>query len=199
MSRHRVETTLIFALTLVGAGIVQVFAEESTDNPRKNPTSGQQRTTQWIWSPAHAKDQIPVGDCFFRKSFRLVAPTFGQVQICCDNRYELYVNGARIGEGNDWRTMDVYNVTSQLRKGRNVVAVKATNVDEGAAGLAVRIVYQEEGSPHARIVSDATWRTSVQQADNWWAPVFRDTDWLAALLAGEEVPNILDVPSFEAR
>ncbi len=27
----------------------------------------------WIWSPAYAKDEVPVGDCYFRKTFSLQA------------------------------------------------------------------------------------------------------------------------------
>src|SRR5262245_51988648 len=66
----------------------------------------------WIWSPAHEKDNVPVGDCYFRKSFSLGAQAeLGQVHIAADNQYELYVNGQLAGRGADWRKMDVHDVT----------------------------------------------------------------------------------------
>ncbi|MCI0493225.1 MAG: hypothetical protein L0Z07_09840, partial [Planctomycetes bacterium] len=61
----------------------------------------------WIWSPAHEKDNVPVGDCYFRKTFTLGPTEFGQVHVAADNQYDLYVNGQLVGRGTDWRKMDV--------------------------------------------------------------------------------------------
>src|SRR5207248_7862511 len=59
----------------------------------------------WIWSPAFPKDNVPVGDVYFRKTFQINQAEFGQVHIACDNQYELYVNGQLVGRGADWRRM----------------------------------------------------------------------------------------------
>ena len=72
---------------------------------------------QWIWSPAHAKGEVPVGDCFFRKSFDLKKPAIGEIQITADNRFELFVNGQPIGRGQDWRQLQVYDISAPLRVG----------------------------------------------------------------------------------
>src|SRR6185503_8124788 len=44
----------------------------------------------WIWSPAQKKDEVPVGDCYFRKTFQINIAEIAQVHIACDNQYELY-------------------------------------------------------------------------------------------------------------
>src|SRR5262249_58592893 len=88
-----------------------------------------------IWSTAYPKDEVPVGDCYSRKTFPVANAEIAQVHVACDNQYELYVNGRLAGRGNDWRKMDVHDISKLLVRGTNVVAIKGTNSDAGAAGL----------------------------------------------------------------
>jgi putative heme-binding domain-containing protein len=138
----------------------------------------------WIWSPAHVKDEVPVGDVYFRKTFSLRQVEFGQVHVACDNQYELYVNGKLAGQGNDWRKMNVHDVAKFLLPGTNVVAVKATNSDEGAAGLVARVVIKERGGTFESHSTDSTWRTSVKPPVDWMQPRLRDSEWLYARVYG---------------
>ena len=41
--------------------------------------------------------------------------------------------------------MDVHDITKLLQPGTNVVAIKATNTDAGAAGLVARVIIKEKG------------------------------------------------------
>jgi len=138
----------------------------------------------WIWSPAYPKDKVPVGDCYFRKSFRIDKAEFGQVHVACDNQYELYVNGRLVGQGADWRKMDVHDITKLLTPGENVVAIKATNTDAGAAGLVARVVIKEAGGTFQSYSTDGTWRTSVKRYLDWNQPRVRDSEWLPAKVYG---------------
>jgi putative heme-binding domain-containing protein len=138
----------------------------------------------WIWSPAHTKDEVPVGDCYFRKTFSAQNAELAQVHIACDNQYELYVNGRLAGSGNDWRKMDVHDVTKLLNPGRNVIAIKVTNTDPGAAGLVARVIVKEKGGTFESFSSDESWRTSVKHFGNWMQPNVRDSEWLAAKVYG---------------
>jgi putative membrane-bound dehydrogenase-like protein len=138
----------------------------------------------WIWSPAYPKDEVPVGDCYFRKTFQIGVAEIAQVHIACDNQYELYVNGRLAGRGSDWRKMDVHDINKFLIHGTNVVAVKATNSDAGAAGLVARVVVKEKGGTFESYSTDATWRTSVKLQADWLQPKARDSDWLPAKVYG---------------
>jgi putative heme-binding domain-containing protein len=138
----------------------------------------------WIWSPAHTKDDVPVGDCYFRKTFTAQQVELAQVHVACDNQYELYVNGRLAGRGADWRHMDVHDVTKLVKPGQNVVAIKATNTDAGAAGLVARVLVKEKGGTFESYSTDASWRTSVKEFANWTQPNVRDADWLAAKVYG---------------
>jgi putative heme-binding domain-containing protein len=138
----------------------------------------------WIWSPAYPKDDVPVGDCYFRKTFNINQAEIGQVHIACDNQYELYVNGRLVGRGNDWRKMDVHDVNKLLVHGTNVVAIKATNTDAGPAGLVARVVVKERGGTFESFSTDGTWRTSVKAQADWAQAKARDSDWLPAKVYG---------------
>ena len=135
---------------------------------------------QWIWSPAYEKEAAPAGDCYFRKSFHLGTPEQGEVQIGGDDRYELYVNGRLVGSGKNWKVLDVYDITSDLVSGTNIIAVKATNDDQGSAGLTARVVVKQEGGTGVTHSSDATWKTSLREFVGWQKARFNDSQWLAA-------------------
>ena len=135
---------------------------------------------QWIWSSAHQKNEVPVGDCFFRKSFDLKAPELGEVQITADNRFELLVNDQLIGKGEDWRQMQVYDISKFLRKGRNCIAVKVTNIDAGSAGLVARVLIKENSNTFVSYSTNQSWKTSVRQYQGWANPDFPDSEWVNA-------------------
>jgi putative heme-binding domain-containing protein len=138
----------------------------------------------WIWSPAYPKDEVPVGDCYFRKTFQVNNAEIAQVHVACDNQYELHVNGRLVGSGNDWRKMDVHDVQKLLTRGTNVVAIKATNSDAGPAGLVARVVVKEFGGTFESFSTDATWRSSVKEQADWMQVKARDADWLPAKVYG---------------
>src|SRR4051812_12771269 len=138
----------------------------------------------WIWSPAYPKDQVPVGDCYFRKTFQINLAEFAQVHVACDNQYELYVNGRFAGRGGDWRRMDVHDISKLTVRGTNVIAIKATNSDAGAAGLVARVVVKQKGGTFESFSSDATWRTTVKAQPGWMQAKVRDSDWLPAKVYG---------------
>jgi hypothetical protein len=166
-------------------------AQQATNPPVLEKADAQTREAflkligaNWIWSPAYPKDEVPQGDCFFRKAFTVKQVELAQVHVTCDNKYELYVNGRLAGRGADWRKMDVHDVAKLLIPGKNVVAIKATNTDAGAAGLVARIIVKEKGTTLVSYSSDATWRTSVKEFGNWTQPNVRDGDWVAAKVYG---------------
>lgn len=135
---------------------------------------------QWIWSPAHEKGAAPTGDCYFRKTFRMYGPEGGQLALAADNKFEVFVNGDLVGSGADWRKMQQWDVTKHLRVGLNVVAVRVTNTEPGAAGLAGQLVVKDRSGSWENVPTDDTWRTSVREFANWKLADYPDRDWLAA-------------------
>ena len=140
---------------------------------------------QWIWSPSHTKNEVPVGNCYFRKSFDLKTPELGEVQITADNRFELFVNEQPIGRSEDWRQMQVYDISKHLRPGRNCIAVKVTNVDAGSAGLVARVLVKESGNTFVSYSTNRSWKTSVRNYQSWSNPDFPDREWVNAKSYGQ--------------
>ena len=167
------------------------------------------KQARWIWPESAHWD---MHNCYaqFRKSFDLqTLPRRAPLYITADQSYHLYVNGQFICRGpargyqSHW-PYDEVDVRPYLRKGRNVLAVRAHNpgfsnfqyLTQGYAGLLVGAQWGK-----VKIVTDATWLqrretgvskdtvpTSVQlfsqehrdarlEPDDWMEPDFDETRW----------------------
>ena len=183
----------ILVLSLVTSGLV--LGEEKTQDkaPVAKPVAKkmqpqrrrQSATPRWIWSPSHTKNEVPVGECFFRKSFKLGTPEVGEVQITADNQFELFVNGQPVGEGQDWRKMQSFDISKFLQKGKNSIAVRVANIDEGSAGLAALVLIKEQGGTFEAHSTNGSWKTSVRRYQGWATPEFPDSEWVGATSYGE--------------
>jgi putative membrane-bound dehydrogenase-like protein len=140
---------------------------------------------EWIWSPSQTKNEIPVGECYFRKTFEASPAEEAVVHITADNSFALSINGQPVAEGTDWRQMQLIDVTKHLKSGKNVIAVKVTNTEVGSAGLAARVLVKQQGGTFQAYSTDKTWKTSVRQFQSWTAPQFNDADWVPAASYGD--------------
>jgi putative membrane-bound dehydrogenase-like protein len=140
---------------------------------------------QWIWSPNYPKEKQPGGTCYFRKVFDLTATELAQVQITADDRFELFVNGRRLGTGKNWRRLESFDIQKLLRNGRNVISVKAENVTGGAPGMVARVIIRRQGDTEISYSTDSSWKTSSQEFPGWEGVNFNDSRWTAAKSLGE--------------
>jgi hypothetical protein len=179
------------------------------------PSGGCFSQSQWIWPESHNWD-IHNSYALFRKSFVLSAvPEKAPLCITADQSYQLYVNGKYVCRGpargfqRSW-PYDEVDVGPHLRKGRNVVGVRAHNpgfsnfqyLSQGYAGLLVAGKWGK-----TRINSDTSWKcrrqtglnrdtvpTSVQlfcqehidlreEDPAWMDPDFDDIGWTSKIAA----------------
>ncbi len=129
---------------------------------------------QWIWPDSFCWD---LGNCYalFRKDFSLKAlPKRAPLFITADQSYQLYINGRYVCRGpargfqNSW-PYDEVDVREWLKKGRNVIAVRAYNpgrsnfqyLHQGYAGLLVAARWGD-----LQVVTDKTWKCRRQQGVN---------------------------------
>jgi putative heme-binding domain-containing protein len=167
-----------FALALLAAALAAACSP---------PAAAQQRAAheaQWIWAPLN-EGQANTGAWYFRKSFRLQEPQRGRVAIACDDRYELFVNGRRVGTGDDWRTMRSYDISRLLVEGRNAIAVRVENDSPESAGLVARVTIRETGGTDVAYSTDGTWKVARRQFDNWQRASFDDARWARPQVLGE--------------
>ncbi len=140
---------------------------------------------QWIWSSKHAKDQIPNERCYFRKSFTMDDVEQGKVQITCDDKFDLYVNGRHVGSGTEWQKLKSFDIQRFLVAGANTIAVAAENTTPGSAGLVARVTVRQKGSTDVSHSTDASWRTSDHETVGWEKPGFDDAAWPLPQVLGE--------------
>ncbi len=123
---------------------------------------------------------------FVRRVFDLVnAPVKAEMFVTCDNEYVAFVNGQKIGADKTWETIDRYDVTQQLVKGKNVLAFEFRNAG-GVAGAIARLRIQTPDKKELSIASDAQMRITqqVEKGMDWTKVTFDDSGWFAAIELG---------------
>jgi len=125
---------------------------------------------------------------YFRKTFDVPEDVIRAVIfITADNAFILYVNGKEVGRHNDWYTPQTYCLNDFLHKGRNVIAIEATNEEppgEGAAGLLVDgAIYTK--TKYIPIISDESFKYSLVEEKGWKTQEYNDSSWKQATIIGK--------------
>ena len=134
---------------------------------------------KWIWHPDGKEN---AHTCWFRMPFDIPAGkkiTSATIRITADNAFVLYVNGKRIGEGDDWQTVSSFNLGTALSSGRNVLAVKARNIEHAFGLIAGMAVTLDDGKV-IDVRSDRNWLTSLSSADGSEGVECDTATWAAA-------------------
>ena len=152
-----------------GADEASASSKETSADPR------------WIWLGTRPNGGQTVS---FRKEFVVDGPLTGARLVgSCDNQMAIYVNGERVAEGKTWQTPTFADLTSRIKRGRNVLAVQAKN-EGGPAGLLLRISFENRRQPVAPVVTDGSWLTSETPCQAWQAAGYNDSTWSAATVVG---------------
>lgn len=129
-------------------------------------------TGAWIWS------ESPREDNYFRKGFVTPgSPEQAKLAITADNIYELYVNGVKVGSDADWTTLEVYDITTHVRAGVNVIAVKATDPGADVGALLVEAALTYPDGVTEVFGTDGTWKIAAEGPAGWTEPEFDDSAW----------------------
>lgn len=133
---------------------------------------------QWIWYPEKDPASVPAVTRYFRKTFDMSNPEVGWIDITCDDRYELWVNGVRIGGDDKLENLETYDIKDHLVSGTNVIAIKAENTTNGsAAGLFVRVSVRDSGNTDISHATDDSWLCNSYGQRGWQQPEFNDSKW----------------------
>ena len=143
---------------------------------------------RWIWCRGEEAPVNAVAD--FRMEFRLgKIPAGSRLLISADNRFVAYLNGKRVGYGPprnypEHYQYDTFEAEGLLRRGVNVLAVKAIHWGEGTfqslpcrAGLIAELL---DGNGQTLVATCADWKGRLDPAYR------RDTARIACQLGFEE-------------
>jgi len=132
---------------------------------------------EWIWAPKYTRYTTPPGPRFFRKKVALGEVASAKLEITCDDQYELFINGRRVGAAGDWKTLKSHDVTTFVTPGTNIIAVRGDNAQLGAAGFVIRFTAKQKDGKLVTQLSDVTWKTSAQGPSGWEKIDFDDSAW----------------------
>ena len=145
------------------------------------PLHAQEKLPAWIWSKAGASDGE---ELYLRKTFAVQGKEKVRLSATCDNEMIVFVNGKRVADGKEWSEPASVDITPALMKGDNLIAVKAINRGNGAAGFIAKIFIEREGKKE-EIVTDTTWKVSPKGGKDWnTSATLDETNWKPAFAVG---------------
>ena len=101
------------------------------------------------------------------------APQNFKIFMTCDNEFDLYVNGEKIGKGDTWTTTYEFNT---IVKSGDVIAIDG--VDKGGPAGFIGVF-------NGKITKPSEWKCSTQKFDNWNKNNFDDSKWNTATSYGK--------------
>ena len=129
------------------------------------PHAADAPTPEWIWLHKESPDEEVV---LFRKEFTVDGDVKSAVFFgSCDNQLRAYLNGVDIAASEAWEVPAKEKVTTAVRKGRNVLAVRGKN-NEAVAGLLVRLDIELADGKRQTVVTDTTWQATPVQLPRGW-------------------------------
>ena len=138
---------------------------------------------KWIWSSNKAKDGETL---FFRKAIKLNKETkSAKLTMSCDNGFEAYINGKKVLVGSEWTMAQTVDVKKHLKKGRNVIAVRAWNDNSDVAGLVGQLDVASVTSRHRLYSTDRSWVFSSKNPKGWHSLGFDAQGWKTSQETGK--------------
>jgi alpha-L-rhamnosidase len=138
---------------------------------------------QWIWHDRTATTASgPSGVRTFAKRFEIPAGrkiASAELMTLADNLYQHAVNGNHAGAGGGWQMLSPVSVAKWLKPGPNILTMIANNTD-GPAGLASLLVITFEDGSIQRVVSDGSWKSTVDPGRTWTDASLNPDAWQTA-------------------
>jgi alpha-L-rhamnosidase len=137
-------------------------------------TSSALSGAQWIWFPeGNPAVSAPPGVRYFRRTLSLPPgrkPVAATCNLTADNAFELFINGRKAAQGDNFENVVMSDVTAFLQAGDNVLTISATNTGNAPnpAGLIVKLHIQFDHGDPLDFVTDGQWESSTDQ--NQWTP-----------------------------
>ena len=130
--------------------------------------------TMWIWiNPQAKKGEV----AHFRTTFEVKKKVvIAAAAATGDDRVELYLNGTRVLQNDSWDNPQKAVVTSYIRQGENVLAVRGTNRGGDAAILVKCDILFEDRSVQS-VWTKSDWRASYEVTDGWNDVGYDHSSW----------------------
>ena len=131
------------------------------------------QTPEWIWFNKTSETETR----YFRKALSIDGKVAkAELVATADDELVVFVNGEQVLSASSWQNGHKADVTSQLKPGANVLAIRAKNADASPAGAIAQLTITTDKGKQI-IVTDASWKAAERSAPNWNKPGFDETGW----------------------
>ena len=139
------------------------------------------QTPEWIWFNKTSETETR----YFRKAVSIDGKVAkAELVATADDELVVFVNGEQVISASSWQNGHKADVTSHLKPGANVLAIRARNADASPAGAIAQLTVTTDKGKQI-IVTDASWKAAERQAKDWNKPGFDETGWGAAKSLGK--------------
>ena len=142
-------------------------------------------TGQWVWGEADS-ETTPANEALaFKTTWDLKAvPRQAVAIVACDNSHVLWINGARIGSGDNWEQPEAVLITSRLKAGLNEIVIVAKNggAEPNPAGLFCVLFARSIDGEVLSLGTNETWTCSKTLPDGNGRFKTPPDDWQPAAL-----------------
>lgn len=144
--------------------------------------------------------RIPAPVAYFRKTITISdVPTRAYLRIAAPDYFELYVNGAKLGDSTflSAYTSDIFDIAPYLAPGKNVIAIMtARKTYPPVSEVAVSGLWRNDKTIHP-LLSDATWRVAIREErqqngeTRWHDQAFDDQYWAKPIVSSHGARTII--------
>src|SRR5690349_15069309 len=98
----------------------------------------------WIWHDNHGKAIQTNETRFFRKAFRVARRLQkATLSVAADDDATVYINGKKVAEVSGYDKPVYQDITDDINRGENVIAIRGHNTTSDVAGVLVMLELKE--------------------------------------------------------
>lgn len=188
------ENAVLLEILDGGTGMLYVQAQppsvRSLEDAARGMPKPDLRAARWIRDPGNESG-------YLRKTFVLDrVPEQARVLVTAYTGFRLFVNGVKveeeIGPWARWTHPESFNISARLRKGKNVIAawnqIYAGQHVKGQTdmkGFVLAMKARHADGKEFDLVSDGSWKGTINEEDGWERPGFDDADWPRVKVLGQ--------------
>jgi putative heme-binding domain-containing protein len=141
------------------------------------PVFASAENPHWIWNDNHGKPIQTNEVRYFRKTFQAAGKiTRVELSVAADDEAVVYINGTKVASPSGYETPVQKEVTDNVKRGENVIAVRGHNIGSDIAGVIV-LLEIKAGKNSSYVTSDTSWLSSDKEEKGWTQLKFDDSAW----------------------
>jgi len=143
-------------------------------------------TPHWIWRGSKGAPIQPEETCFLRRTFRAeTKPDKAVLTIAADDEATIFINGREIIRPKGYDKPAVEDVTRDIKKGENVIAIRVKSGKPEQAGVLAVLELKLKKNQIEFVTTDEKWLSSNEGREGWQELAFEDKSWGKALSRGK--------------